>query len=345
MRPLLRPPALRLGDTIGVCTPSAPAHTRYRAKYLHGVAELRRLGFEVVEGQLTARATDQGHRAGTAEERAAECNALFADRSVRAILCTIGGNCSASLVPYLDFALIRDNPKIFCGYSDITSLHLAFLRHAGLSTFYGPAVMSSFGEWPVVLDETRDAFLDAVMRHRAGERELVAPARWSRHFRDAAGEAWRTEPRQFEPNTGWRVLRAGQARGPALVANLSTLLANAGTPEFPDLDGVVLFVEDIASSQGVAERRFRHLAALGAFDRVAALVWGKIESFSDEGSPMSVDDLLLEAVGEARCFPVVSNFDCAHTVPMLTLAQGVPVRVEAPEGGVARVVLEGAMVS
>jgi muramoyltetrapeptide carboxypeptidase LdcA involved in peptidoglycan recycling len=101
MRSLTRPAALRPGDTIGICTPSFPAHVAFRAKYLHGVAELTRLGFRVIEGSLTACATSQGARSGTPEERAAEINELFSNREVRAIITTIGGSNSSSLVPYL----------------------------------------------------------------------------------------------------------------------------------------------------------------------------------------------------------------------------------------------------
>ena len=299
----------------------------------------------MVEGPLTRRAVARGHRAGTPQERAAELNALFGDPEVRAILCTIGGANSSSLVPYLDFELIRANPKVFCGYSDVTSLHLALMRYAGLSTFYGPAVMPSFGEWPEVVPETRDSFLAAVSRTEPGARRLVPPARWSNHFRDAAGDEWRTEPRQYQPNPGWSVVHPGLAEGPALVVNLNTLRSNAGTPEFPDMKGAVLFIEEMSTGPALAERAFRHLAAMGVFEEVAGLVWGKVEHRSDPGSPHNLEELLLEAIGGVPPFPVVTDFDCGHTVPMLTLAQGVPVRVEAPAGGVAAITVLEPMVS
>ena len=342
---LTRPPALSPGDTVGICTPSVPAHTRFRAKYLHGVEVLRKMGFSVVEGPLTARAVSRGHRAGTARERAAELNALFADPQVRAIICTIGGANSSSLVPYLDFEQIRAHPKVFCGYSDVTSLHLALMRHAGLSTFYGPAVMPSFGEWPDVLPETKASFLDAVTRTSPGPRALVPPTRWSNHFRDAAGDAWRTEPRQFQDNPGWRVVHPGEAEGPALVVNLNTLRSNAGTPEFPDMQGAVLFIEDMSTGPALAERGFRHLAAMGVFEQVAAVVWGKVEFRSDPDAPDTLEALLLEAIGRVPDIPVVTDFDCCHTVPMLTLAQGVPVRVHAPANGFADITVLEPMVS
>lgn len=344
MHPLTRPPALRPGDTIGICTPANAANVAFRAKYLHGVAELGRLGFRVTEGILTARATAQGVRSGTPRERADELNALFADREVHGIVTTIGGSNSSSLVPYLDFGLIRANPKVFCGYSDVTSLHLALMRHAGLATFYGPAVMPSFGEWPEVLPETADSFLDATMRHRTGARALVAPARWSRHLRDAKTDAWRTEARRWEPGAGWRTVVAGVAEGPLLAVNLNTLRSNAGTAEMPDFTGAILFIEEMATSPSQAERAFRHLAALGVFERIAGLVWGRVEFWSDEGCPIPVEELLLEGIrgelGRDPTFPIATDFDCCHTVPMLTLPQGVRTRLDTRDGGVQVTLLE-----
>lgn len=347
MQLLTRPPALLPGDTIGVCTPSFPAHVAFRAKYLHGIAELERLGFRVVEGSLTRRATAQGARSGTPRERADEINELFANPGVRAIVCTIGGSNSSSLVPYLDFATARANPKIFCGFSDITSLHLAFMRHAGLSTFYGPAVMPSFGEWPAALPEMVDSFLDATMRHLSGPRELVAPTRWSRHMRDARTDAWRSEERRWESGAGWRTVLPGVAEGPALVCNLNTLRSNAGTKEMPDFTGAILFIEEMTSSPTQAERAFRHLAALGVFERIAGLVWGRVEAWSDEGCPIPVEELLLEAIrselGREPSFPIATDFDCCHTLPMLTIAEGVRTRLDTSDGQVRVTLLEPAV--
>jgi muramoyltetrapeptide carboxypeptidase len=214
---LIRPPALQPGDTVGIFTPSAPAHVRFRTKYLHGLSQLESLGFRVVEGPLTAAQTHHGYRSGSPEERAAEFMALIRDPAVKALISTIGGENSASMIPSLDFEAIRAHPKVICGYSDVTSLHLAILAHSGLSTFYGPAVVPSFGEWPEVLPETRDSFLDAVQQHRAGIRTLLPPFRWSTHFRDAATPAWKEEPRRFKQNRGWRVLSRGE-RGRSMFA-------------------------------------------------------------------------------------------------------------------------------
>jgi len=257
---------------------------RFREKYQHGLNTLRSLGFTVIEGSLTARATSEGYRAGPPRERAAELQALFEDDRVDAIVATIGGHNSSSLLPYLNFDAIRANPKIFCGYSDVTSLHLALLARAGLRTFYGPAVMPSFGAWSTALPETLASFLDATQRHVAGSRALVAPPRWSRHFRDIPFGAWKTQPRHMEDNPGWRVLRSGRVKGPTLVANLNTLLTLAGTSDFPEVDGRVLFLEEMNATHAQLERNLRHLEALSVLDRAVGLVLSKPEFVGDEGA-------------------------------------------------------------
>lgn len=343
-RPILRPAPLQPGDTIGIFTPSAPANVRFREKYLHGVEGIRALGFDVIEGPLTARCGDEGYRSGSAPERAAELMWLIEQPAVRGVIATIGGMNSSSLIPYLDFEAIRSNPKVVCGYSDVTALHLAILAYSGVSTFYGPAVMPSFGEWPAILPETRESFLDAVNRHREGRRELVPPKRWSNHFRDAATDAWRTEPRRFQSNPGWATLSPGAASAPAIIANLNTLVAQAGTDHFPDLNDRILVIEEMSAPWDLQERSLRALELLGVFNEICGLVVGKPEFPNPQGAPFDYHALLREIVGE-RSYPIVGNFDCGHTVPMLTLAQLTRLSINAVEGGTARLTIEEPMVA
>jgi muramoyltetrapeptide carboxypeptidase len=328
---LTRPQALRQGDTIGVFTPSFPAHVVFREKYLHGLGALRQMGFQVVEGSLTARASSSGYRSGSPTERAAEFMDLVRDPNVHGLITTIGGQNSSSLLPHLDFDVIRAHPKVICGYSDVTALLMAILTQAGLSTFYGPALVPSFGEWPTIDAYTRESFLDAVTRRAEGPRRLLPPALWSNHFRDAKTAAWRTETRRFETNEGWRTLVPGAAEGPAIVANLNTLLALAGTRYFPPMTGVVLVMEQMDVRLSREERQLRQLEAMGVFDEIQALVVGKPETYEAEGAPFTYEELLREVLGGERSIPVVTNFDCGHTVPMLTLAQGCRISIHASE--------------
>ena len=329
---LIKPPALMPGDTIGVFTPSSPGHLWNTEKYELALGNLRALGFEVIEGSLTASKRSEGYRTAPPQDRAAELMELFVNPKVHAVMATIGGSNSASLIPFLDFDVIRANPKILSGYSDITSLNLALLAYSGLQTFYGPAVLPSFGEWPEPLAETRESFLQAVTDWKTAPRELRPPARWSNHWREWSTDEWKTEPRKFEPNPGWKVLQSGCASAPILLANLSTLMSAAGTDYFPDCGGKILLIESMDAPFSKEERHLRQLERLGVYDEIAGLIIGKPERPDSQKAPFTHDDLVLEIVGSERPYPIVSNFDCCHTHPMLTIAEHVMITLEAREG-------------
>jgi len=317
---VIKPQALSQGDTIGVITPSTPANVLFREKHLHGIKVLEEMGFVVKEGSLTAKATSQGYRTGSPKERAEEFMELIRDDTVKCIITTIGGMNSSSMIPYLDFQAIRNNPKIFCGFSDITSLHLSILHYAGLSTFYGPAVMASFGEYPTVVEGTKESFLSSISIETKYPRVLSPFPRWSDHFRDAKTDTWRTEKRVYQKNDGWRILSEGKVTSNIIVANLSTLLTAAGTPYFPDLRGNVLLIETMHASFASEERALRQLQLMGVFDIIKGLIIGKPEVLDTQAAPFTHDDLVMEVVGK-RNYPIISNFDCSHTVPMHTIAQ------------------------
>jgi muramoyltetrapeptide carboxypeptidase LdcA involved in peptidoglycan recycling len=326
---MIRPPALSPGDVIGVFTPSVPAHVMYRERYQNGLRTLQSIGFAVKEGSLTARSISQGYRSGTPRERADELMALFRDPCVQAIVSTIGGANSSSLIPYLDFDEIRAHPKVFCGYSDVTSLHMALWTQAGLSTFYGPAVVPSFGEFPSGFPETIASFLDATMHHRQGVRHLEPPPRWSRQGPRFSGpDAQDPAARQWQDNAGWRALVSGSVTAPVICANLNTLVCLAGTCNFPDLEGHILAIEEMSAPFSRYERNLRQLKLMGVFDCIAGLVIGKPEAIDSEGAPFTAEELLREITGDVA-YPVCCDVDFGHTHPMITLAQGTPLRLEA----------------
>ena len=328
---LFKAKKLIAGDGIGVFAPSVPAHVMFREKHLMGIRNLEKMGFRVFESDLLKSRVSQGYRSTSGKERANEFMEHIANPEIKALIATIGGYNSSSLIPYLDFKKIRESRKVICGYSDMTSLHLAVLKYSGLSTFYGPAVMASFGEYPAVPKVTRDSFLAAVCDAKNYPRQIVPPTRWSNHFRDAKTNAWKTESRQYVKNKGWRVLNEGKCKGELLVYNLSTLMSNAGTNHFPDFKNKILLIETASGDMGTEERLLRHLDLLGVFDRIQGLIVGKPEFFNTLGAPFSHNDLILEIVGK-RDYPIVTEFDCSHTVPMLTLAQmsRVAIRAEMP---------------
>lgn len=331
MKSLIRPPALKPGSKIGIFTPSYPAHVRFRDKYLYGLDVLRKMDFEVVEGELTRALTAEGYRSGSPQARANEFMSLIRDKSVHGLISTIGGAVSSSMIPYLDFDEIRANPKVICGYSDVTSLHMAILAYSGLSTFYGPAIAPSFGEFPDVLPYTKDHFLQAVQLHTRGARIISPPNQWSDHCRFGPGE-WRTVERELKENKGWRALNPGTATGDLVVANLNTLMTAAGTDYFPDLAGKILLIEEMGAPLAEEERNLRHLERLGVFNVLKGLIVSKPEVYDQQGAPFDYDDLVLEIVGSPRNYPIITQFDCGHANPMLTLAEMCEVRIESRSG-------------
>ncbi len=327
---LLKPHKLNDGDTIGVFTPSSPSYIHNEEMFLNGLRNIEALGFKVKLGFLTQQRATQGYRSGTPQDRAKEFMGLIEDDEVSALISTIGGSNSSSMIPYLDFDLIRTKRKIICGYSDVTSLHLSILKYSGLRTLYGPAVIPWFGEYPDGLVESSTSFLTACTEN-TNEPRMISPfTKWSNHGRSWDNGDWKNVKRQWNDNKGWRVLNSGQAEGEIVVANLNTLMTSAGTGYFPDLDGKILLIEEMSAPMAIEERNLRQLQLMGVFDEIIGLVMGKPERPDRQGAPFDLDALLLEVVG-TRSYPIISEFDCSHTVPMHTIGERCLVRLDARE--------------
>ncbi len=132
----------------------------------------------------------------------------------------------------------------------------------------------------------------------------------------------------------WRVLTPGSANAPILALNLNTMLCLAGTEFFPNLRGRILLIEQMDASLVMEERLLRQLSLMGVFNEIAGLIVSKPEVYDSAGAPFTYDDLIREIVG-ARDYPVVTNFDCGHTVPMITIPQGAQVKLVAETIGCA----------
>lgn len=329
---IIKPNKLNKGDTMGIFTPSSPAYKANEELFICGINNLKKIGFKVKLGFLTEQRTSQGYRSGSAEDRAKEFMDLIKDDEVKALISTIGGMNSNSMIPFLDFDLIREKRKIICGYSDVTSLHLSILKYSGLKTLYGPAVMTWFGEYPNGIEESIKSFLTATMDSEIKERKLVPFKRWSNHFRDWSNGDWKNVPREWNENDGWKVLNPGVVEDEIVVANLNTLISSAGTDYFPDVEGKILLIEEMAAPWSKEERSFRQLQLIGVFDKISGLIMGKAEMPNDEGAPFGLDELLMEIVGQ-RSYPIISEFDCSHTIPMHTIGERCLVALEAKDDG------------
>lgn len=239
---------LRKGDKIGLVSPSSAVDERLALQLAQEAMEA--LGFRVRTGAHYG--GRYGHLAGTDAERAGDLNAMFGDKAVRAIVCVRGGSGAARLLPLLDYALIRRNPKVLLGYSDITALHCAIHAKTGLVTFHGPVGTGSWNRFNV--DQFERMFF---------QRELMQ----YQNSRDAGDEL---VPRRNRTRT----LRGGKAQGELVGGNLTVLTALAGTPYLPDFSGRILFLEDVGEAPYRIDRMFSTLKLMGALDKVAGIIFG-----------------------------------------------------------------------
>jgi muramoyltetrapeptide carboxypeptidase len=329
----IKPPRPRPGSKVAIVSPSAPGVALFPHRAERGLAYLRKLGLE--PGLMPhAAASDRWVAAGP-QARADDLHRAFADPEVSVVLCAIGGNHSHQVVPYLDWALLRDNPKVFQGYSDMTTLLWAIGRHTGLRTFHGPTLLAEMGEYPEVLPFT-DHFLRAAW---FGDEPLAfRPAEsWTDEFLDWFKKADLERPRRLEPGHGWFWLRPGAAEGPLIAGCLESVCWHLkGSSDWLDLTGAVLVLEpsencfvDVTSPSFI-DAHLTDLARLGVFDQIAALVFGRPYGYRDEDLPVLWE---LVAGHTARSgVPVLANVDCGHTDPMLTLPLGSRARVDAGAG-------------
>ncbi|WP_434667318.1 S66 family peptidase [Aeromonas sp. NJAU223] len=324
--PLLKPAGLKPGDTIGFFSPSSAATAWAPHRFERAKAYLTAQGFKLRAGSLTG---VQDHwRSGAIAARADELNALIRDPKVRAIMSVIGGSNSNSLLPYLDYEALKRDPKILIGYSDVTALLLGIHAKTGLVTFYGPALVASFGELPPLVDETLAGFKQVCMAEGAAvPHVLPTPAQWSDERLDWEHQ---TRAKACQPNRLISV-GSGKVRGRLIGGNLNTLAGVWGSPYMPQIEsGDLLLLEDSLKTAETVERAFTHLKLCGVFDRIGGLILGKHELFDSQGSGKRPLDILLEVVGEPR-FPILAEFDCAHTHPMLTLPLGIQAELDVDE--------------
>lgn len=323
MLPTIKPPRLQIGDVIGFYSPSSPATSFAPNRFQRAKEYLQDKGFRLKAGTLTGQSA--GYRSGTIEERAAELNQLIRDPDVRCIMSTIGGMNSNSLLPYIDYDALKRDPKIMIGYSDVTAVLLSIYAQTGLITFYGPALVASFGELEPLVGMTYAGFADLCIKHASIPYTYPMPNFWAQEFIN-----WEEQDRTKEeiPNE-WLTIADGKTEGRVIGGNLNTLQGFWGSDYMPEIrEGDILFIEDSLKDAATIERSFSLLKVNGIFDKVSGIILGKHELFDDKNTGLKPHDLLLEVLGEPQ-IPILAEFDCCHTHPMFTLPIGVEIELDA----------------
>jgi len=258
-------------------------------------------------------------RSSSIESRIADLHEAFHDPDVKAVIAVIGGFNSNQLLTYIDWDIIKKNPKIFCGYSDITALNNAIYAKTGLVNYSGPS-FSSFGK---IKDNnfTIESFRKCLFSDEP--LEMKASEKWDN--RD-----WWKDQKNNESftNEGWHIIQAGEASGTIIGGNLCTLNLLQGTEYMPPLKDTILFIEDDYESN--AENFDRDLQSLihqPDFDQVRGIVIGRFETASKVTNEML--EQIIKSKKELANTPVISGVDFGHTSPMITFPVGGEVKIVA----------------
>jgi len=304
-----KPDRLHYGDTIGIIAPaSAPPDPQNIDR---SVAALERLGFKP---KLAPNVRQRwGFLAGSDRDRAGDLMKMFADRKVKAILCVRGGYGTARLLPLLDYRVIRANPKIFIGYSDITSLHCAFLVKSDLVSFHGPMLNSDFIKQDLP-DFTLQSFLKTLM-------QPSAPGSICAGYRKKT----------------ITILRRGRVSGPLMGGNITLLCAALGTPYQPSFKHQILFFEDLDEVPYRFDRMLTQWLNAGLLQQVAGIAIGINANCKDPKAKgakeyrQTLEDVFRERLLPLK-IPVVAGLPFGHIPRNATLPIGVRVTLDAVKG-------------
>ncbi len=314
---------LKKGDTIAVFSPSSPATVFAPKRFERAKSYLRSKGFNILEGKLTGKS--DCYRSGDIRQRAEEFNELIRNKHVKCIMSSIGGMNSNSILPYIDYEAIKNNPKIIIGYSDVTAILLAIYNKTGLITYYGAAMVASFGEFSPFVDRTYDYFSDILVDDVILPHTFNNPDVWTDEFID-----WEQQDRaKIEYPNNLISLHGGVAEGRLIAGNLNTMQGIWNTEYMPEIKQAdILMIEDSLKSISDIERSFSLLKLSGVFDKIGGLILGKHEQFDDAGTGRKPHEVLLEVLGDYD-FPFIAEFDSSHTHPMISLPIGSRVRLNA----------------
>jgi muramoyltetrapeptide carboxypeptidase len=301
--PTLLPKALKPGDTVGLITPSSyvsdPDELAFAKRFCEFFELKWKMGRNV--GQRF------GYLAGTAQQRVDDLHAMFSDPAIQAVFCIRGGYGTAQMLDKLDYELIRANPKILLGYSDITALHTAIRQRTGLVTFHGPVSLSHLTEWS------------------------------QRHFRaalfqtKAIGEL--TNPPESNPlraGHSMRTVRAGKARGTLTGGNLTLLSTTLGTPYEIETAGRILLMEDIGEDIYRIDRMFTQLRLAGKLQSAAGILVGECKDCPPPGhdSAFSLGEVIDYLLGDLN-IPVLYGLSFGHTIDQVTVPLGAVAQLDA----------------
>lgn len=305
----LKPPPLQPGDQVGILSPAGAVFLQNELDIV--VDAVRGLG---LVPQLAPHVLDRyGYLAGTDRDRANDINQFFADPEIKALLPVTGGWGSSRTLPYLDYEVIRQNPKILVGFSDLTALLLGIHAQTGLVTFHGPNGLTSWR--PDQTTSFRQVLFEGGLTSLTSERTPD------------------DSDRLMQVKNRIQVITPGRAQGHLVGGNLSVLSGIVGSPYVPNLNGAILFLEDVGEDIYRMDRMITQLKLAGVFDQLAGFVFGQCTNCgpdADYGS-LTLEQVLRDHI-QPLGIPAWQGAAIGHLEPILTLPIGTQVEINTDSG-------------
>ena len=332
--PPTRPRRLTAGDRIAAVTPSWGGPATFPHRYQAGKRQLEQnFGVSIVEMAHTLAPADW--IAANPKARAQDLMEAFADPSIAGIITTIGGDDCIRLIPFLDLEVIRQNPKVFLGFSDTTSLHLA-CHAAGVASFYGPSIMAGFAENAGMHRFTVDGVQRALFR--AEPLGPIPPNAdgWTAERLDWSDPDLQQRPRKMLPATGPLLLQGHGIAAGRLLGGCADVLemtkATAWWPPPAAWEGAILFYEtsEEAPAPHLVRYWLRNFAAQGILSRLSGILLARPDPLGDDSYQTRLELEIVAGLEEAGLadLPVLSRLDFGHTQPMLTLPYGALAQID-----------------
>lgn len=309
------PDKLKKGDEIRVIAPSRSLQIMEENSVKIATQKLEQMGFKVTFGRNVNQVMYKDYMCASIQERLEDLQEAFADKNVKAILTVIGGFNVNQLLDFIDYDLIKQNPKIICGFSDITALTNSIYAKTGLVTYSGPH-FSTFA-----MEKGAQYILDYFQKMLTTQEEvsITSSKEWS-------NDAWfkDQENRTFYKNEGMSILQEGYAEGTIIGGNLCTLNLLQGTEYMPDLSNCILFLEDDGEVKDdffvTFDRDFQSLLHCAKKKNIKGIVFGRAEKVS----AMTVEkwNTIVKVRPELKEIPIICNADFGHTTPLFTFPIG-----------------------
>lgn len=325
MQTKIIPQKLKIGDEIRVIAPSRSMSILSKEVIKIAENKLESEGFKVTFGKNVRNYTDEDYMCASIEERIEDIHDAFKDKNVKAILTVIGGyNCN-QLLDYINYDVIKENPKIFCGFSDITALSNSIYAKTGLVTYSG-LHFSSFGMGKG-LDYSLKYFKEILMEER--QVKIESSDMWS-------NDEWfkEQENREFIKNDGMFIINKGTSKGKIIGGNLCTLNLLQGTEYMPDLEETILFLEDdgLVGDKFIREfdRNLQSLLHCAKERKIKGIVLGRAENVSKMNKEKWIK--IIKSKKELLDIPIVANANFGHTTPIFTFPIGGVCKIDTNDG-------------